>query len=96
MKTSLKLIEIINLIALMFIFLGAYGIAITGFLQVMASFIFLLTFPKNKLIYIYFTLVIIFFVFWDKTFDWLFSIPIFLIFFLTFTIYSQKRKQKRI
>jgi hypothetical protein len=91
----LKIIEIINVIALTFALAGAYGLPLTGFLQVVAALVFLGTFPKNKLIYIYFALVILFFVFWDKTFNWLFAIPIFLIFFLTFIIYHQKRKLKK-
>jgi hypothetical protein len=93
MKTNLKIIKIINTIALASLLLGGYGLAITGILQVLAAIIFITLFPNNKLIYIYFSLVIVFFMFWDhKTFDWLFAIPIFLIFFLTFIIYNQKKK----
>jgi len=91
MKLAFKIIKVINIIGLLFLLLGPYGIAITGGLQVIAAIIFFILFPKNRLIYTYFGLVIIFFIFWDKySFDWLFSIPIILIFFLTYTIYNQK------
>jgi hypothetical protein len=92
MRVTFKIVEIINIIALLFLLLGAYGLAITGFLQVVAGLFFLLLFPKKKLIYVYFGMVIIFFLIWDgESMDWLFALPIFLIFFLTFTIYKQKR-----
>ncbi|WP_264544571.1 MULTISPECIES: KUP/HAK/KT family potassium transporter [Flavobacterium] len=91
---SFKVVQIINIIALLFLVLGAYGIAATGIFQVIAALCFLILFPSNKLIYIYFALVILFFLFWDGTFNLLFSIPIFLIFFLTFIIYKQKWKLK--
>lgn len=91
MKTAFKIVKFINIIALIFLCFLAYGVAITGFLQIISAIIFLILFPKNKLIYIYFILVVIFFWFWDYgSFDWLFSIPIFLIGFLTFIIYKQK------
>ncbi len=93
MKTTFKIIEIINIAALMFLILGAYGLPITGLLQVLAAILFVLIFPKNKLIYIYFGLVFIFFLIWDRrSMDWLFTLPISLIFFLTFIIYNQKKK----
>ena len=93
MKLPFKVIEIINIAALMFLLAGAYGLPITGILQVTAAIFFLTVFPKNKLIYIYFGLVIIFFLIWDRhTMDWLFLIPIFLVFFLTYVIYNQKNK----
>ena len=93
MKTTFKIIEIINIVALMFLLLGAYGLAATGALQVLAAILFVLIFPKNKLIYIYFGLVFIFFLIWDRcSMDWLFTLPISLIFFLTFIIYNQKKK----
>jgi len=91
-KTIFKIVQIINIIALLFLLLGLYGIAVTGALQVLAASLFLVLFPKNKLIYIYFGLVALFFLLWtDKEFNWLFLIPIFLIFYLTFIIYNQKR-----
>jgi len=93
MKTTFKIIEIINIAALMFLIFGAYGLPITGLLQVLAAILFVLIFPKNKLIYIYFGLVFIFFLIWDRrSMDWLFTLPISLIFFLTFIIYNQKKK----
>lgn len=92
MKVPFKVIEITNITALMFLLAGGYGLPITGFLQVFAAVLFLITFPKNKLIYSYFSLVIIFFLIWDwHTMDWLFLLPIFLVFFLTYIIYAQKR-----
>jgi hypothetical protein len=96
MKTALKITEIINIVALLFLLMGAYGLAITGFLQVIAGLIFLGTFYKNKFIYSYFGLVIFFFAVWNGTLeDWFFIIPIFLIFYLTFIIYHQKQKLKK-
>lgn len=86
-----KIIKTINIIALLFMLLGGYGLAITGFLQVFAAILFLITFPKNKLIYIYFAIVILFFLIWDgHSMNWLFVIPIALIIFLTYIIYNQK------
>lgn len=90
MKIAFKIAEIINIIALLFLGLGGYGIGATGFLQIISAILFLFLFPKNKLIYIYFGIVIIFFCFWDGNFDWLFALPIFLVLFLTFIIYKQK------
>ncbi|MDQ6529499.1 hypothetical protein [Flavobacterium sp. LHD-85] len=92
MKITFKIVEIINICALTFLLAGAYGIAFTGALQVLAAILFVLTFPKNKLIYIYFGLVILFFLIWNGEFSWLFLLPISLIFFLTFIIYNQKKK----
>ena len=93
MKTTFKVVEIVNIAALMFLLLGGYGLPFTGALQVLAAILFVLIFPKNKLIYIYFSLVILFFLIWDRqSMDWLFALPITLIFFLTFIIYNQKKK----
>lgn len=93
MKIPFKITKILNIIALFPLLLGAYGLALTGFLQVIAAILFLLEFSKNKLIYIYFALVIMFFIIWDRnSMDWLFTIPIFLIFFLTYIIHFQKNK----
>ena len=92
MRTTFKISKIINIIAILFLLFGAYGIAMTGALQILAAIIFLIAFPKNKLIYIYFGLVIIFFIFWNGNFSWWFSIPIFLIAFLTYIIHFQKNK----
>jgi hypothetical protein len=93
MKTTFKIVEIINIAALMFLLFGAYGLALTGALQVLAAILFVLIFPKNKLIYIYFGLVITFFLIWNKqNFDWILLFPVALIFFLTYIIYNQKAK----
>ncbi|MCV9927326.1 hypothetical protein OIU83_06670 [Flavobacterium sp. LS1R49] len=93
MKTTFKIVEFINIVALLFLILGGYGLAITGALQVITAIFFFLLFPKNKLIYIYFGLVITFFLIWDRhTFNWLFLLPASLIFFLTYIIYNQKSR----
>ena len=94
MKTIFKITELLNIIGLMFLLFGPYGIAITGGLQVLAGALFIVQFPRNKLIYIYFLLVILFFTSWGHDFTWLFALPIFLIFFLTFILYKQKRLLK--
>lgn len=92
MKIPFTFIKIINIIALLFLLLGGFGLAITGLLQVIAAILFFLEYPKNKLIHIYFGLVIIFFIIWDRnSIDWLFAIPIFLLFFLTYIIHFQKK-----
>lgn len=91
MVPTLKIIKWINIVALVFLILGGYGLPVTGILQVFAAVLFLLLFSKNKLIYGYFALLIVFFLAWDfKSFGWLFLIPVFLIFFLTYIIYKQK------
>ncbi|MBP4139329.1 hypothetical protein [Flavobacterium geliluteum] len=93
MKMTFKIMEIVNIVALLFLLAGAYGIAITGTLQILAAVLFLILFPKNKWIYVYFGMVICFFLIWDgELLNWLFLIPISLIFFLTFIIYNQKKK----
>lgn len=91
MKLPFKIIKVINIIALAFLLLGFYGLAIAGYLQVFAALLFFIKFPKNKLIYIYFSFVMLFFIIWDRhTMDALFIIPIALLFFLTYIIYNQK------
>ena len=92
METSLKYIKLINIIALLFLLFGGYGLPITGLLQVLAATIFLINFPTNKLIYAYFSLVLLFFCIWDGDFTWFFLIPIFLIFFLSYIIHIHNRK----
>lgn len=99
MKTYIKITfetaRIINIIALLFLLAGLYGLAITGALQVFSGILFLLAYPKNKLIYVYFGLVGLFFLLWDRHgFNMLFCIPIFLIFFLTYILYQQKKNNK--
>lgn len=85
----MKVLKILNIIALLFLFGGAYGLPVTGFLQLIIATVFLILKPKNKLIYIYFALVILFFSLWNGDFSWLFLIPLFLIFFLTYIIQTQ-------
>ena len=93
MKTLFAIAKIINIIALLFLILGPYGLAITGALQVLSAIIYLFLFPKSKLIYIYFGLVALFFLIWDREgFSWLFAIPFFLIVFLSYTIHFNKNK----
>ncbi|MDG5492511.1 hypothetical protein [Psychroserpens sp. SPM9] len=91
MKILLNISRFINVIALLFLILGPYGIAITGFLQLIAALIFLIVFPKNILIYIYFAVVGLFFLLWNRELDtWLFIIPILLIFYLSYLIHWNK------
>ena len=93
MKTLFTLAKTINIIGLLFLVLGPYGLAITGVLQVLAAAIYFLVFPKSKLIYTYFGLVALFFLIWDReAFNWLFAIPFFLIVFLSYTIHFNKNK----
>ena len=93
MKTVLKISKIINITALYFLAFGFYGLPITGALQVIAAFLFLLIFPKDKLIFLYFMLVGLFFWLWDKNitpFNWLLIIPPYLIIHLSYTIHTKK------
>jgi len=92
MKTAFTITKIINIVALLFLMLGAYGYAITGLLQVIAALLFVRLFPRNKLIYVYFGLVITFFLIWDGEFDWVLALPLLLVVFLTYIIYNQKSK----
>ena len=94
MRTTIKLARIINIVALLFLLLGGYGLAITGGLKIIAGFIYLLIFPKSKLIYTYFTLVASFFIFWDRNHsnDSFLILPILLILFLTYIIHLHERK----
>ncbi len=91
MKVPFILAKIINIIALCFLILGPYGIMFTGIFQVIAAILFLISKPKNNLIYLYFTLVLLFFIIWDgHTMNWLFVIPIALVIFLSYIIHKQK------
>jgi hypothetical protein len=93
MKTLLALSKAINIIALLFILLGPYGLAVTGALQVLAGTLYFFAFPKSRLIYIYFALVALFFLIWDREgFSWLFTIPFFLVAYLTYIIHFTKNK----
>ena len=91
-KSTLKVSKVINIIALIFLIGGAYGIIFTGALQILAAIIFTLAFPKNQLIYIYFFIVLLFFLTWGgNIFGWQFFIPACLIFFLTYIIHFQNK-----
>jgi uncharacterized protein len=93
MDSLFKATKIINSIALVFLLLGAYGLPITGALQILAASMYFFVFPKSKLIYIYFLLAIVFFILWDgEKFNWLFSIPFFLILLLTYIIHFNKQR----
>lgn len=88
MNTLFALSKAINIIALLFLLLGPYGLAITGALQVLAGTLYFFVFPKSKLIYIYFGLVALFFLIWDREgFSWLFTIPFFLVVYLSYIIH---------
>ncbi|WP_298903673.1 hypothetical protein [uncultured Psychroserpens sp.] len=93
MKTTLKTSKIINIIALCLLVLGPYGLPFTGFLQVIAAILFLIVFPKNKMIYLYFILVGVFFTLWDgsiTTLNWLLIIPPYLLIHLSLLVHTKK------
>ncbi len=95
MKTLFKITRIINVIAVIFSFFGLFGLLVTGPLQVLAGILYLIIFPKDKLIYIYFGLATIFFFLWDKNdINYLFAIPVFLIIFLSYIIHFQRSKSE--
>ncbi len=92
MKLLIKSTKVINITALCFLLLGPYGLAITGFLQVIAAILFLIAFPIDKYIYVYLVSVCLFFIFWDidSFFKWQIFIPIALMLFLTYIIHFKK------
>lgn len=91
MKTLFVISKALNIVALLFLLLGPYGLAITGALQVLAATLYFAVFPKSRLIYIYFGLVFLFFLIWDReAFSWMFSIPFFLIVYLSYIIHFTK------
>ncbi|WP_044399807.1 hypothetical protein [Lacinutrix sp. Hel_I_90] len=90
MKKAFKILKIVNIIALVFLLLGPYGLPVTGGLQIICGLFFTFLFPRNKLIYIYLGLVLFFFLAWTREINWFLMLPISLIFFLTYIIYSQK------
>jgi len=91
MKTAFDLSKIINVITLCCLLAGPCGLAITGFLQIIAALLFVVTFPKSKLIYLYFVIVALFFTIWKgNILGWQFILPIFLIVFLSLTIHTKK------
>ncbi|MGK0323241.1 MAG: hypothetical protein ACJAR4_001276 [Psychroserpens sp.] len=55
--------------------------------------LFLIAFPKNKLIYVYFILVATFFLLWNRNImqlTWLFIIPAYLLIHLSYLIHTKK------
>lgn len=93
MKIVVKISKVINIIALLFLLFGFYGIAFTGLFQVIAAVLFLIARPKEKLLWIYFGTVLIFFVIWDNNiihWQWIFLIPACLIILLTYIIHFKK------
>ncbi|MGB3608064.1 MAG: hypothetical protein WA775_03740 [Psychroserpens sp.] len=91
MRTSLKVIKDVNIIALCFIIFGPYGFAIIGFLQTIVALMFLIMFPKQKSIYLYFAISILFFLIWPITETYIiFALPLFLTGYLTYIIQTKK------
>lgn len=91
---TLKILKVINSIALCFIIGGAYGLIFTGLFQLIAGIIYIFIFPKNKLIYVYFAFVFLFFfIFKGNIFGWQLMIPIGLMFLLTYIIHIHNKKQ---
>lgn len=93
MKTVIKISKVINVIALLFLILGFYGLPMTGLLQVIAAIVFFIARPKEKLLWIYFGSVLIFFILWDNNiiyWQWIFVIPACLILLLTYIIHFKK------
>lgn len=92
-KNILKILKVINTIALCFIIGGAYGLMFTGLFQLIAGIIFIFVFPKNTFIYIYFALVLLFFfMYMGNIFGWQLIIPVSLMFFLTYIIHVDSKK----
>lgn len=94
MRTSFQIAKIINIVALICLIAGPYGSMFTGFLQIVAAIFFLITFPKDKWIYSYFTLTALFFITAKIAIDtfngWVIVTPIFLIFYLSYIIHFKK------
>ena len=92
MKTLIKISKVTNILALICLLGGPWGIMFTGYLQVLAAVFFLIAFPKSIWIYIYFGIVVLFFQIWNHKLDtWQFFIPIGLIFYLTYIIHFSKK-----
>ncbi|WP_040278800.1 hypothetical protein [Psychroserpens damuponensis] len=91
MKTILQISKVINILALCCLIGLAYGLVLTGALQVLAAILFFIAFPKEKLIYIYFAVVGLFFLIWEgNPFGWQFVIIVGLMILLTYTIHTKK------
>lgn len=92
MRIIFKISRIINIIGLLFLIFGPYGIAVTGLLQFIAAIFFLIAFPRNHHIYIYFIMVGLFFMFWNNNvFHWQLLIPLGLLVYLSYLIHFQKK-----
>ncbi len=95
MKTVLKISKVVNIIALLFLFLGIYGLPFTGFLQVIAAILIFAVRPKERLLWVYFGIVIAFFCTWDYKiiqWQWIYIVPPSLILLLTYIIHFKKFK----
>ena len=90
--------KVLNVLALLFLLGGPYGLAFTGILQILAAFFFLIAFPKSKLIYTYFIITCLFFVLLKTNVYELFGpillVPIVLIFFLSYIIHFKKKSHE--
>ncbi|MBO6606183.1 hypothetical protein [Psychroserpens sp.] len=95
MKTVIKISKVVNIIALLFLLLGLYGLPMTGLLQVIAAILIFAARPKEKLLWVYFGTVLAFFCIWDYKiiqWQWLYIIPPSLIILLTYVIHFKKFK----
>lgn len=95
MTISFQISKVLNIIALICVLGGPYGLPFTGLLQVIAGMFYLYSFPKNKWIYTYFVITIMFLTLLKMglftVFSWLFIIPpLLLIIFLSYIIHSKK------
>lgn len=94
MKKSYKSYKILNILALFCLLGGPWGLPFTGLLQIIAAIFFLISFPKDKWIYVYFLITISFLVltrvFIDSFNLWFFIIPILLVFYLTYILHFKK------
>lgn len=94
MKITYQISKILNVMALLCLLVGQYGLPFTGILQILAAFFFLIAFPKSKLIYTYFTITSLFFISIKTNVFELFSpillVPIVLIFFLSYIVHFKK------
>jgi hypothetical protein len=83
----------LNVIVLCFIIFGGYGLTRRGLLQVLAFMLFLIVFPKDKLIYVNFILVATFFLLWNRNImdlKWILITPAYLLIHLSDLIQSKK------
>lgn len=93
MKTVIKISKVVNIIALLFLAFGFYGLPFTGLFQVIAAILLFIARPKEKLLWIYFGSVVTFFFIWDNNiihWQWIFAIPLCLLLLLTYIIHFKK------